>query len=269
MHMALTEAGTDLKNYPGKTAVVIISDGQEAVGLTSPITLTAAQALKDQLGPGLCFYPVFIADDQNGRVLMDKIARIGECGFVSEADTLLTGSGMAAFVRDVFLTRKPMAPKDSDNDGVTDNLDKCPGTPKGVKVDADGCPKVVKAAAPPIMAALNSKGAWVVDEAYFDFDKAAVKKEAFDFLDKIAEFLKASPETFVKIQGHTDSVGTKAYNDILSLQRAQAVQTYLTDRGVDKSRLTCEGLGFSKPVASNKTDKGRAMNRRVELYPEK
>ncbi|WP_300464550.1 OmpA family protein [Desulfobacula sp.] len=265
MHKALTEAGQDLVGFPGKTAVIIITDGQEQVGLESPVTLEAAQTLKDQLGSELCFYPISVGDDENGGTLMDEIAGIGECGFASNADTLLTGSGMATFVRKIFLTQKPMAPKDSDNDGVTDDLDKCPGTPQGIKVNVDGCPPVIKtkAVAPPM------GETWIIDEAYFDFDKVVVKPGAFDFLDKIAEFLKGNPGVFVKIQGHTDNVGTKAYNDILSLQRAQAVKTYLMDKGIDKSRMSCEGFGFSKPTASNETEKGRRLNRRVEMYPVK
>ncbi len=76
-------------------------------------------------------------------------------------------------------------------------------------------------------------------------------------------------EVSAKIQGHTDSVGTKAYNDALAVKRALAVKSYLTGKGIDENRLICKGFGFSKPAASNKTDKGRALNRRVEIYPSK
>ncbi|CCK79141.1 OmpA family protein [Desulfobacula toluolica] len=272
MHSALTEAGQDLNGVSGKTAMVIISDGQEAYGMGHSITLAAAQALKNQLGPGLCYYPVIIGDNNKGTDLMEKISGMGECGFATNADTLLTGDGMARFVKDVFLTQKtirPMAPKDSDNDGVTDNMDKCPGTPHGTMVNADGCPPVTQKPAPAITETLNAQGAWVIDEAYFDFDKAVVKPSAFEFLDNIAEFLKNNPEVFININGHTDNIGTKAYNDVLSLRRAEAVKTYLTNKGIEKNRLACQGFAFSKPVASNKTDKGRALNRRVEIYPVK
>lgn len=235
MQAALAEAGQDLKGVSGKTAVVIISDGQKRYGLESSDTMGAARALKEQLGEGLCFYPIFVGDDAEGKSFMEEISRIGGCGFVSSADALLTGSGMDQFVRDVFLTQKPVVP-------VT---------------------------AAPVIKGLNEKGAWVVDEAFFDFDKAVVKSGAFDFLSQIAEILKANPELNVLIQGHTDNIGPKAYNDALSLRRAQAVKNYLVDKGVGASRLTCEGFGFSKPAASNKTKKGRALNRRVELYPVK
>lgn len=239
MHMALTEAGQDLKSFPGKTAVLIISDGQEAMSLESPITLKAAQALKDQMGEGLCFYPIFVGDNEKGVVLMEEIAKISKCGFVTNADNLMTGSGMGQFVQDVFLTKKPMA-----------------------QAAAPAAP-----AAPAPIEGLNAQGAWVVDEAYFDFDKIIIKPEGFDFLDKVVNVLKSRPELLVKIQGHTDSIGTKAYNDVLSLRRAEAVKTYLTGKGIDQNRLSTQGFAFSKPAATNKTAAGRALNRRVELYP--
>ena len=235
MHTALTAAGDDLKTFSGKTAVVIISDGQEAMGLKSPITLNAAQALKDQMGADLCFYPIFVGDDEKGMILMEEIARIGKCGFVTKADKLMTGAGMGQFVQDVFLTKKPM-----------------------VKAPAPA-PQVV---APPVVAEV-----WVVDEAYFDFDKIIIKPAGFEFLDKVVDIWKSRPELFIKIQGHTDNIGTRMYNDVLSLRRAEAVKAYLIDKGIDKKYLSCEGFAFSKPVASNKTAKGRALNRRVELYP--
>lgn len=82
----------------------------------------------------------------------------------------------------------------------------------------------------------------------------------------IVRTLKDRPELFVNIQGHTDNIGTKVYNDALSMRRAKAVKAYLTERGIDGSRLSCEGFGFTKSVASNATKKGRALNRRVELH---
>jgi len=227
---ALTEAGQDLGSFSGKTAVIIITDGQEKIDLASPITLKAAQALKDQMGD-LCFYPIVVGGDAKGMVLVEAIAKIGNCGFSTKADNLMSGSGMGQFVKDVFLTEKPMV--------VTPEL--------------APLPKVEKV--------------WVVDEAYFDFDKVVIKPTGFDFLDKVVDVLNSRPDLSVEIQGHTDSIGSKAYNDALSLRRAEAVKSYLIDRGIEENRLSCEGFGFSKPVESNKTDKGRAMNRRVELYP--
>jgi OOP family OmpA-OmpF porin len=235
MHMAFDASGQEeLNAVSGNTAVIIISDGQPEFSLESPISLKAAQALKDQLGPGLCYYPIFVGDDEKGAMLMDDIVRIGECGFGSNADDLLTDAGMAGFVEDIFLTKKPME-------------------------------KV--APAPLVLKGTNAQGIWVVDETYFDFDKSVVKPEAFDYLDQIADVLKTHPQITVKVQGHTDSIGTKAYNDALSIRRAQAVKTYLMNKGVQEERLSLEGFGFSKPVATNDTAEGRALNRRVELHP--
>jgi OOP family OmpA-OmpF porin len=236
MHRALDASGQEeLNAVSGNTAVIIISDGQPEASLESPITLKAARALKDQLGPGLCYYPILVGDDEKGAVLMDEIVRIGDCGFVSNADDLLTDAGMAGFVEDIFLTKKAPAP--------------------------------VAVPAPAPLKGTNAEGIWVVDEAYFDFDKSVVKPEAFDYLDDIADVLKMHPQITVKVQGHTDSIGTKAYNDALSIRRAQAVKTYLVNKGVQEERLSLEGFGFSKPVATNDTAEGRALNRRVELHP--
>jgi OOP family OmpA-OmpF porin len=235
MYMAFNASGQEeLNAVSGNTAVIVISDGQPEFSLESPITLKAARALKDQLGPGLCYYPILVGDDEKGAVLMDEIVRISECGFVSNADDLLTDAGMAGFVEDIFLTKKPM--------------DKV-------------------APAPLVLKGTNTQGIWVVDETYFDFDKSVVKPEAFDYLDQIADVLKTHPQITVKVQGHTDSIGTKAYNDALSIRRAQAVKTYLMNKGVREERLSLEGFGFSKPVATNDTAEGRALNRRVELHP--
>jgi OmpA-OmpF porin, OOP family len=243
MHAAMTASGEDLENYSGKTAVVIISDGEPEWGLKPSVTRDAAQELKDQKGADLCFYPVLIGDDEKGMVLMEDLASISQCGFSTTGDKLLADDGMGRFVQDVFLTRKPVAEEPAPKEEVKES------------------------AAPAPIEGLDAKGAWTVDEAYFDFDKATVKPEAFDFLDKIVDVLKSRPELDVKIHGHTDNVGTNAYNDALSLKRANAVKTYLMNRGIDENRLFCKGFGSSDPAASNKTAEGRALNRRVELIP--
>jgi OOP family OmpA-OmpF porin len=80
-----------------------------------------------------------------------------------------------------------------------------------------------------------------------------------------ARVLQAEASLQVSVEGHTDSRGTEAYNDALSLRRANTVSEYLAEHGVDAGRLSVVGYGESKPVASNDTDDGRAQNRRVEL----
>jgi OOP family OmpA-OmpF porin len=144
-------------------------------------------------------------------------------------------------------------PKDSDGDGVPDYRDKCPGTPAGAKVDADGCE---------IMASMVIN----VTTDHFDFDSAKLKPAMMSALDDVAAKVKASPgDESLSIVGHTDSTGPEAYNQGLSERRAEAAATYLVEQGVPASRITTSGMGESQPVADNSTREGRAMNRRVEI----
>jgi len=99
----------------------------------------------------------------------------------------------------------------------------------------------------------------------FDIDKATLKPEAKQNLDKLAVILNKYPDTNVVIEGHTDSTGTYGHNLELSKQRAQSVSNYLAGLGVDPSRFTTMGYGPDQPVASNVTSEGRSQNRRVEL----
>lgn len=138
------------------------------------------------------------------------------------------------------------APKDSDGDGVYDDKDKCPNTPKGTVVDADGCTKIIR---------LHVK---------FDFDKSTVKPEFMPEIQKVADFMKQNPGYNVVLEGHTDSKGSDAYNMKLSDQRAKAVAKALSTLGVAGAKVTTEAYGESKPVATNDTEAGRAENRRVD-----
>jgi outer membrane protein OmpA-like peptidoglycan-associated protein len=99
----------------------------------------------------------------------------------------------------------------------------------------------------------------------FDFDKAVIREDAKPILDAAVATLKEEPAIAVSVEGHTDAVGTDAYNQRLSERRAKAVSDYLSAHGIDASRLSVNGFGESKPVADNDTAAGRAQNRRVEL----
>lgn len=99
----------------------------------------------------------------------------------------------------------------------------------------------------------------------FGFDSATLNRNAYGVLDRVAETLKEYDQTLIEVAGHTDSVGSEAYNQKLSERRAQAVADYLISRGVSGTRLMVIGAGESHPVASNETEAGRAENRRVEL----
>ena len=101
----------------------------------------------------------------------------------------------------------------------------------------------------------------------FDFDKASLRQEDASDLDKNVEALKAWGDVNIEVAGHTDSMGSDAYNMKLSRQRAEAVRNFLISRGVAADRLTAKGYGESQPVADNATEEGRFKNRRVELAP--
>ena len=103
----------------------------------------------------------------------------------------------------------------------------------------------------------------------FDFDKAQVKPESMGDIQSLADFMKQYPQTTTVVEGHTDSVGTDAYNQKLSERRASAVREVLVNQyGVGGTRVNAVGYGESRPVADNATEEGRAINRRVEAEVE-
>ncbi|MDZ7594823.1 MAG: OmpA family protein [Thiobacillus sp.] len=107
----------------------------------------------------------------------------------------------------------------------------------------------------------------VLEGVNFDFDKATLRQEDASELDKNVEALKAWGDVNIEVAGHTDSMGSDAYNMRLSKQRAEAVRNFLISRGVAADRLTAKGYGEAQPVADNATEEGRFKNRRVELVP--
>jgi OOP family OmpA-OmpF porin len=102
-------------------------------------------------------------------------------------------------------------------------------------------------------------------DVLFDFDKAVLKTEGKDKLDDLATKVKAINLEVVIAIGHTDSIGSDAYNQKLSVRRAESVKAYLVSKGVEPNRVYTEGKGEKQPVASNKTKDGRQKNRRVEI----
>lgn len=104
------------------------------------------------------------------------------------------------------------------------------------------------------------------NEVSFDFDRAEIKGAFKPTLDKLAGVLRKHDRTYIQVVGHTDSVGSESYNQRLSERRAQAVVDYLTGTGIARSRLTATGKGESEPRATNNTEAGRQLNRRVEIF---
>ncbi len=102
---------------------------------------------------------------------------------------------------------------------------------------------------------------------HFDFDKATLRPGGQDVLDSLVTSLSKCPATQIRIEGHTDAVGSDGYNQGLSERRAAAVVDYLVDHGLSRSVLSSVGLGESRPMDTNDTEAGRARNRRVEVTP--
>lgn len=158
---------------------------------------------------------------------------------------------------------------DQDGDGVHDRRDRCPDTPQGTEVRHNGCPlpQYPAAAAAPQPAAqdevivLSDLG-----EVLFAFDSARLTAAAMATLDTVVDKLKGADVLAIRVDGHTDSVGSDAYNQGLSERRAGSVVDYLVSRGVPAGKLSAQGFGESRPVADNGSDAGRAQNRRVEIH---
>jgi outer membrane protein OmpA-like peptidoglycan-associated protein len=121
-------------------------------------------------------------------------------------------------------------------------------------------------APPPARVAIRAKKLQLEDKVFFDTGKTTIKPASFPILDEVAAVMKDHPDVKkVIIEGHTDSKGSKARNLKLSQGRAEAVRTYLVDKGVGPDRLAAKGFGASRPIADNATAKGREDNRRVEF----
>jgi OmpA-OmpF porin, OOP family len=178
---------------------------------------------------------------------------------------------------------------DNDNDGIPDKTDKCPNEPedKDGFQDADGCPdpdndgdKVldVKDKCPNEYAETEDgcpkKYQLVVvtptkielkQTVYFDFNKTTIKPVSYALLNDVAAALKDHPTIKVRVEGHTDSRGSDSYNLKLSQGRAESVKQYLVEHGIVPDRMEPRGFGETVPIADNRTEEGRAQNRRVEF----
>ncbi|GAN33795.1 MAG: VWA domain-containing protein [Candidatus Brocadia sp. AMX2] len=242
---AIKDATNLLLTSGGQNAVILVSDGEQLIG--SP--LARAQDLKEIYGDKVCLYTIFVGNTAEGAKALRELAREVQCGFSVTADEIASSDDMADFVKKVFLTAIPkqVSDIDSDGDGVYDKDDECPDTPKGAIVDSRGC--------------------WVVKGITFDYKKWAIKEEFNSNLSNIVDILQKNPDMHIRIEGHTDNIGSMEYNIDLSQKRAQAVKNYLVGKGIQESRVSTVGFGYKKPIAPNDTEEGRSLNRRAEIVP--
>lgn len=144
---------------------------------------------------------------------------------------------------------------DGDQDGVFDEDDQCPSSALGAEVDDVGCEILF----------VEEQTTLVLEGVTFETASAELTPEATQILDRIAEQLVANADVRVRVNGHTDSTGSRASNLTLSQNRAESVVRYLIGRGVPADRMESQGFGPDQPVATNDTPEGRQENRRVEL----
>lgn len=176
------------------------------------------------------------------------------------------------------------APSDADGDGVVDAQDRCPGTPPGTRVDANGCEMITDTDGDGVVdasdqcpgtsagAKVDEKGCYIVLtevkevqlRVNFENNSFVVAQDSYSEIESVAQFMREYPLTKVNLGGHTDDRGSEAYNLQLSEKRAAAVAQLLVERfGVDQSRVSSEGFGESQPLVNNDTADNRAQNRRV------
>jgi OOP family OmpA-OmpF porin len=241
----------------GKAAIVLVSDGLgtdyagRSEGLNERTVAAARDVVASRSGQ-TCFHTVQVGQDPAGTALLQGISGVSSCGSFRNASSLGTASALQAFSREVYLGGAASAPsasttgQDSDGDGVPDATDECPGTLRGARVDRRGC--------------------WTLKKLEFAVNGSAIDAAHSASLQEDADVLAANPEVRVRIDGHTDSDGSAAYNQRLSEERAKTVRDYLVnERGIEASRIEVKGFGESQPIAPNDSAANKARNRRVEI----
>jgi OOP family OmpA-OmpF porin len=170
---------------------------------------------------------------------------------------------------------------DSDQDGVVDGKDQCPKTPHvtpvntvGCSIDKDGdgalntrddCPNTYPGLKVNKRGCVTQAQTLTVHDIHFAFNEDTLQLDSVTLLNKIAATLIEQPKLSITVAGHADSVGDRWYNKRLSAKRAHSVVNYLADQGVSPTCLHFVGYGEEKPIATNATEEGRALNRRVEF----
>ena len=179
------------------------------------------------------------------------------CAFDSDNDGVVDGIEMCEGTPAGVSVDRVGCAFDADKDGVPDYLDKCPATPVGTIVNTDGCP-------------LPGEKLLSLTGVNFATNKAVLTMHAKGILEEAVTLLKHTDDVIdVRVEGHTDSRGSDAYNMKLSQERARSVVNYLVSRGVKRSSLVAVGMGERAPVASNDNEEGRAANRRVDFVVKK
>jgi len=231
---ALDAATADLKPLAGKSAVIIFTDGLEMQK-----AVASAQAMKAALKDNVCIYAVLIGVDNitadypqgEGKTLLDKVVKAGQCGFMVNGKDIETAAGMANFVEKIFLGPPAAAP-----------------------------------AAGPAGPALPPGAIAQLDTIYFDYDKYNVKAEFKDVVKKNADYFKANKANNVLITGNCDERGTNEYNMALGQRRADSAAKALKAAGVEAKRIKTVSYGEEKPVCKETVEACWSKNRNAMFY---
>jgi len=238
-----------------KTVLVIWTDGvptRYGKYIGPDEALAATGRLLEAHAGELCIHTIQVGTDARGPLLLEPMAARSGCGSFHRMDVLDSPEALAALHREIYIGPAPPPPPpkprpmtDLDRDGVDDRFDRCARTPHGAAVDERGC--------------------WVVEDTVFDRDSDVIVGERAAPVAAVYEVLVKNERLRVRIDGHTDDVGTVEYNMDLSRRRAESVRRWLVDQGIDADRLTTRAFGPMRPAASNETAEGRQKNRRVEI----
>jgi OOP family OmpA-OmpF porin len=237
LDLAIDAATMDLKPLAGKSALIIFSDGLEM-----PKAVASAQAMKAAMKDNICIYVVQVGPDKittewpqgEGKALLDKVVKAGQCGALVNAKDVETAAGMAAFVEKIFLGPPPPAP-------------------------AAAAPVVVP---PPVAPGAAPEK---LEAVYYDFDKYLIKPEGREAIKRNAEWLQKNNGAKVVVEGNCDDRGTNEYNMALGQRRADAAAKYLMDLGIAKDRVSTVSYGEEKPVCKDANEACWSKNRRGDF----
>ena len=221
-----------LSKTAGKTAVLIVSDGEKNVGSDA---LQAARTMQEKY-PNVCFHALSFSEDEKGKATLKGISQLGDCVYIEASELSADPAAADKLAKDIFYTAE-----------VREVMKEV------VAVEAAAViPEAIE-----------------LDTITFDFDKHELSPKAKMNLDENLQRLSRQPDLPIVIKGYTDSTGPEEYNQKLSERRAQAVYDYLASKGVSGERMKTLGYGESHPVTDNSTAQGRALNRRAEITPER
>ena len=225
---AILQLDGALSKTAGKTAVLIVSDGDKNVGSDA---VQAARTIHEKY-PNVCFHALSFSEDERGRATLKGISQLGDCVYIEASELSADPAAADKLAKDIFYTAE-----------VREVMKEV------VAVEAAAViPEAIE-----------------LDTITFDFDKYELSPKAKMNLDENLQRLSNQPNLSIVIKGYTDATGPEAYNQKLSERRAQAVYDYFASRGVSGERMKTLGYGESHPVTDNSTAQGRALNRRAEI----